>query len=87
MDYVLSIDGPATTIYSATCRVGVEGGEWNASFDGSPPIQRVFTGNRLDCRIRQKSSGGFLAVEIRRGGSISRWRTEGAGSTIILSLR
>lgn len=82
----LTIDGEAATRFEGECVLTTAEGERRIGLDGSVPLETRFEGSAIACRIQQSSEQGYLRVELRGGGNVSRSLTQGAGSTIRLRL-
>jgi len=84
----LSIQPHDGAAWSLACTV--DDGALEETFDlaSDQPLTRDVTGDHLTCRITQTSAEGSIEVEITgTSGNRSRSRTNGAGSTMMFSVR
>lgn len=83
----MRVESEQGAAFTASCTIRTADGADTQDFAGKAPLTRTFQGESLACRIVQTSGEGGLLVEIvGAGGNVSRSRTAGRGSTIMVSM-
>lgn len=84
----LSIAGAEKTVFEGECLLTrMDGSEEALALRGSVPVERTLEGEALSCALTQTSMEGYLQVEVRLRGNVSRSRTQGEGSTLRITVR
>ncbi|WP_253447243.1 hypothetical protein [Halomonas sp. Y3] len=86
-DIKVIIDGDPGTRFTATLNLLRDEGEVVHRLEEEVPYRLGLSGHGIDIAVRQTSARGALSVEVRKGGNVSRSRTQGPGSEIRLRLR